>query len=272
MKNKLIEEYINWLSQDIYSLNKNNVDIFTTPFLDPINDCNQVKITYTSDNRIRISDEAYTYFMINHEFGINFRRSPQKVEQFQALMNMYLMELEDNELVRYCEEKEFAWALHYYSIGVSAIQNSFSGISFSRFNAFSIERNTELTKESELIHYVERGFINRKINYHRSVKKMGISGFNHKYDFSFGDNESVPKLLMKSPNALRPDNTQLMLFEWEDYLNTITNERPMLFIVANDKEQKIDRKIIKLIVNRENVEYCPLSEESNWMEECRKRA
>lgn len=271
MKQNLLGAYTSWLTQDIYSMNRDENGLFTTPFLNPLNDCNQVRITYTDNNRIRISDEADTIFTITHEFGINLKRSPNKVSKFRTLLDMYFMNLEDNELVRYCDESEFPWVLHYFSIGIMAIQNVFSNLNIVTQNEVSMI-NLQLKEQRDLANYVETGFLHRKINFRRSVKKMGLSGFNHKYDFSFGESESEPSILMKAPNALRPDNTQLMLFEWEDYLKTAPEKAPFLFIVANDTEQIIDKKIIKLIVNQDNVVYCPISDEANWMEECRKRA
>lgn len=42
--NIFVEKYINWLSHDIACMNRGDSGLFTTPFLNPINDCNQVKI------------------------------------------------------------------------------------------------------------------------------------------------------------------------------------------------------------------------------------
>ncbi|MGB4408239.1 MAG: DUF1829 domain-containing protein [Sphaerochaeta sp.] len=267
MINNFVEKYINWLSHDITFMNKGDDGLFTTPFLNPINDCNQVKITYTEDNRIRISDNADTYTTIMQEFKINFTNSPNKKALLESLMAMYNIRLEGSELVKYCIEDTFPWALHYFSIGIMAIQNNFSNakVQNCKMSSTYIDSN-----KIALYDYVESRFKNQKITYRTSIKRIGVSGFNHKFDFAFGDNFSVPAILMKTPNVLRQDNTQLMLFEWDDYLKTTREEKPRLFIVANDSIQKVDTKIIRLIRNWKNTSYCPVSEESNWMEECKR--
>lgn len=272
MKKELVQEYINWLSHDILTLNSAKSDVFTTPFLNPFNDCNQVSISFTKDKKIRISDDADTSFNISKTFGINLKRSPSKSAQMQSLLEMYLMKFEGDEIVRYCDESTFPWALHYFSIGIMSIQNQFSNIKYNVQYDISYS-SIQVAQKRKLINYVEEGFVHRKIDFRREVQKFGRSGFKHKYDFSFGADEAEPSILMKAPNALRPDNTQLMLFEWGDYLNTLSSsDKPTLFVVANDIEQRVDKKIEKLIVNTDDVLYCPISEESVWMEECRKMA
>lgn len=265
--NIFVEKYIAWLSHDIACMNRGDNGLFTTPFLNPINDCNQVRITYTEDNRIRISDNGDTHTTILQEFRINFTNSPNKKALLESLMSTYNITLEGSELATYCSEDTFPWTLHYFSIGIMSIQNNFSNAKVQNCSMSSAFNDS---KTIGLYDYVESSFIKHKIRYRTSVKKIGASGFNHKYDFAFGEDYSVPAILMKTPNVLRQDNTQLMLFEWDDYLKTTHEDQPRLFIVANDAIQKVDTKIIRLIRNWKNASYCPVSEESSWMEECKR--
>ena len=267
MIDKYVEKYIEWLSHDISFMNRGDSGLFTTPFLNPINDCNQVRITYTEDNRIRISDDSDTYNTILQEFKINFTNSPNKRALLESLISMYSISLEGTELVKYCSEDTFPWSLHYFSIGIMAIQNNFSN---AKVQTCSMNPASMDSYKIALYDYVESRFRKHKISYRASIKKIGASGFNHKFDFAFGEDYSVPAILMKTPNVLRQDNTQLMLFEWGDYLKTTFEEKPRLFIVANDSIQKVDTKIIRLIRDWENTFYCPVSEESSWMEECKR--
>lgn len=265
--NIFVEKYIDWLSHDIACMNRGDSGLFTTPFLNPINDCNQVKITLTEDNRIRISDDGDTHTTILQEFRINFTNSPQKQSLLKSLMSTYTITLEGTELVTYCSVDTFPWTLHYFSIGIMSIQNNFSN---AKVQNHSVSSASHGAGAIGLYDYVEASFINHKIEYHTSIKKIGASGFNHRFDFAFGEDYAIPAILMKTPNSLRQDNTQLMLFEWDDFLKTTYEDKPRLFIVANDAIQKVDTKIIRLIRNWKNTSYCPVSEESSWMEECRR--
>lgn len=267
MKEKLVQQYIDWLSRDIKTLNSEDNSLITTPFLNPVNDCNQVSISYTQ-TAIRISDNSKTSREILQDYRINIERSPAKKIKLESLMSAYCMTMENSELVRYCCEEEFPWALHYFSIGILAIQNSFSNI-LSQDS--SLSKSNTIKGNWKLYQRVENGFVSRKIKFIQTIKKTGASGFQHKYDFAIGRDENNPPILIKAPAELKQDNAQLMLFEWQDYLKTV-NHSPLLYIIANDTQRKIDPKIINLVKTWNNTVYCPLSAEDAWMDECRRVA
>lgn len=263
MKDKFVQQYIDWLSHSIRSLNSSEDSLIVTPFLNPINDHNQIKISYVNSS-VRISDDSDTCREISQEYRINFERSPVKKALFDSLINEYSMQMENYELVRYCKEEEFPWTLHYFSIGIMAIQNIFLNESNSQASPNYFE-----PKPWKLYQRIGNTFVVNKIEFRQAVKKMGISGLQHKYEFAIGKDENRPAILIKAPTELKQDNAQLMLFEWQDYIKTVKTS-PMLYIIANDIQKKVDHKIIKLISMHDNTVYCPMSEEDIWMEECRK--
>lgn len=251
MNASIITMYSDWLRNDLNLLNDHSKDGIVTPILNAMNDYQEISVSRLDDGSYRLSDDGNTMTTLRFEYGIDVTRGTVQQKTFESLCFQYNIErTEHNHLISHCIEADLPWTLHYMSFGLVAIHDMF-------FRRARKPRQAMRVKPMQT--YVEQTFLQAGIPFEKQVRTVGRSGLSHVFDFKVGQS-----VMVNAPDALKPDNTQLMLFEWEDYRKGL-EEDSLFYIVGDDRNQTIDRKLPKLIHSIEGAVFCPISAQQAWL-------
>ncbi len=252
MNTSIVNMYSDWLSNDLKLLNDHSKDFIVTPILNALNDYQEITVSKLQDGSYLLSDDGSTISAVRFEHRIDPTRGQVRQKVFESLCRQYNLErTEANHLVSHCTEEKLPWTLHYMSFGLVAIYDTF----FQR-----ARRASQVRQRKPVETYVEQTFLQAQIPFEKQVKTVGRSGLAHTFDFGIGQ-----RVMVNAPNTLKAENTQLMLFEWEDYRKGLGDDDPLFYIIGDDRNQVIDRKLSKLIRSIEGAVFCPISEEQAWL-------
>ena len=224
----LINEYTQWLKQEITFAKTGDFYEITTPFLDMNNDYIQI-YTKLSDDDIYITDDGYTLqVLLSNGLSISGKRK----ELLDCIVKQYGFSISKNlEISGSCSPRDFPLTKHLFVQCIMKVND-----------LFMVKKNTKL--ESIFLDDVTDFFTQKNIMASEQVSIIGKTGYSHSYDFIFARTRSHPERLCNAIN--NPDKSHInnAIFSWMD---TKENRRPdsQLILIVNDLDKRIPDSLEK---------------------------
>ncbi len=195
----MIEEYIEFLRQNIsYRQIEKGYEI-TTPFLDDNNDCIQIYVDDIQGEKIKLSDDGATISTLL-DGGIKLTQTRRQL--IYSVAAGYGVEVEDNELTIECKIRDFAQKKHALLQAILKIGD----IGFT-----SQSRVASMFTED-----VEEYFKSYQVSNMKNMSVIGKSGFIHTYDFVLPGDNHFSERFCNALNKPTKSNVSNMIFSWQD--------------------------------------------------------
>lgn len=217
--NRLLDEYLRWLRENLRAGEVEGGVVITTPFLDRHSD--EIEIFLQKQNGgFRIGDDGYTVRDL-HFGGVDLGKGARH-EQLVRILNGYGVQLDGEEL----------W--------VNATPNDFPQKKHNLVQAILAVDDLHVTAKEDVLQYfredVEEFLRQQDIPLFRDVKLSGKSGLDHHFDIGLPSDARHPERVLKAINTLRRDTAMTFAFSVEDVRNVRGHDALGAFAVVNDAE------------------------------------
>jgi len=217
--NRLLDDYLRWLRENIRAGEVEGGIVITTPFLDRHSD--EIEIFLQKQNgAFRIGDDGYTIRDL-HFGGVDLAKGARH-EQLVRILNGYGVQLDGEEL----------W--------VHATYNDFPQKKHNLVQAILAVDDLHVTAKEDVLQFfredVEEFLRKEDIPVFRDVKLSGKSGLDHHFDIGLSSDARHPERVLKAINTLRRDTAMNFAFSVEDVRNVRGHDALGAFAVVNDAE------------------------------------
>ena len=196
----LVDEYIDFLKQNItYKQVERGYEI-TTPFLDEKNDWIQLYISEINGEELILSDDGacLSYW---EDLGISL--TPKRNEQLNNILRTFGVSLShDNCLTTRCTVKDFAKKKHALLQAIIKVYDL----------SASAQTRTTIDFSKDVSDYFDKN----EIYYMENISIIGKTGFVHTYDFSLSRTKSFNERFCKTLNRINRVNVVNTLFGWQE--------------------------------------------------------
>lgn len=197
----MIDEYMDFLKQNIsYRQIEKGYEI-TTPFLDDNNDCIQIYVDDINGENIKLSDDGTT---ISNLLMGGLKLTQTRKQLLYSIVSSYGVELENNNLTIECKVKDFPSKKHALLQAMLKV-GDMSYTSQSRVASMFSEDVAEYFKSYNIPNI-------------QDISVVGKSGFLHTYDFVLARDANFCERFCNAIN--RPTKTTVFntIFGWQDTL------------------------------------------------------
>ena len=215
---KLINEYVNWLKNEITFDKIGEYYEITTPYLDNANDYLQIYVKQVGDE-ILFTDDCATIQNLKMS-GLQLTSS--RKEHIKKILFQYGVKLNGDELVAKCSVNDFAQKKHFFIQAMLRIDDMFY-MSKSKVNSFFLDD-------------VQDFFMEKEIYCTDNVQFAGISGFSHNYDFLLQRSKTKPERLCQAVNNPTRSSMSNILFSWND-TKPARKQDSQLIVILNDQKK-----------------------------------
>ena len=195
---KYIDDYVNWLKNEITFTQIGEYYEINTPFLDSSNDYLQFYVKQDGNN-IFFTDDGYT---LNDLENSGFKMTPNRKKQLTTILNQYGVRLNKKELVLSAPAIEFAKKKHAFTQCILKVNDLYL-TSRSKVTSYFLDDIQDFFQEREIYCFANMQFV-------------GKSGYAHNYDFAIQRTRNMPERLCLAIN--NPSRTSLSstIFAWND--------------------------------------------------------
>ena len=195
---KYIDDYVNWLKNEITFTQIGEYYEINTPFLDSSNDYLQFYVKQDGNN-IFFTDDGYT---LNDLENSGFKMTPNRKKQLTTILNPYGVRLNKKELVLSAPAIEFAKKKHAFTQCILKVNDLYL-TSRSKVTSYFLDDIQDFFQEREIYCFANMQFV-------------GKSGYAHNYDFAIQRTRNMPERLCLAIN--NPSRTSLSstIFAWND--------------------------------------------------------
>lgn len=212
---KYINDYINWLKNEITFNKIGEYYEITTPYLDSNNDYIQIYVKQ-EDQTICFSDDSYT---INTLKANGLQLTKTRKSQLDNILLQFGTELKGTELISRSSPNEFPIKKHMFVQAILHVSDMY------------------LTSRTKTISYfiedIQSYFASNDIYYTDNAKFTGKSGFTHNYDFVFQRTKNKPERLCLAINNSNKQNMSNTIFAWNDTKLTRKKDSSLI-VILND--------------------------------------
>lgn len=243
------DNYIKWLrDRTCFEEVRNGWVKVTTPHLDRHNDCLQFYVNSIGEDII-LTDGGYILDDLEAS-GVEIK-SPKRQKIFNEIINgLGVSVTNDNELTIHANSESFAVKKNNLIQAMLCVNDMFTLAKSSVANLFY--EDVELWLDDNDIRYVP------------SVKFVGKSGFDFRFDFVIPKYKDEPERIVQTINIPNKSNIEHLLFSWSDTKVT-RPEKSTLFAILNDSNCNISSSIQQSLDNY-NVVGVPWSERQEYTE------
>lgn len=193
-----IDEYANWLRNEITFTKVGEYYEINTPFLDIDNDYLQFYVKQ-NNNELFFTDDGYTINALEMT-GIRITQSRKK--QLLLILNQYGVQLNKKELTLKAPANEFAQKKHAFTQCLLRVSDM-----------YMTSRNKV---SSYFIDDIQDFFLQKEIFCMENVQFIGKSGFSHNYDFAIQRSKHKPERLCLAINNPSKSAMGNAIFAWDD--------------------------------------------------------
>lgn len=212
---RYIDDYINWLKNEITFSKVGEYYEINTPFLDTDNDYLQFYVKQDGDE-IYFTDDGYT---INSLEMTGFKMTKNRKRQLNHILSQYGVQLCKQELILKAPAKEFAQRKHAFTQCLIRVTDMYM---------------TSRTKVSSLfLDDIQDFFLQNDIYCMENVQFTGKSGFSHNYDFAIQRSKKKPERLCLAINNPTKTAMSNALFAWNDTKPSRKSDS-QLIVLLND--------------------------------------
>lgn len=221
----MINEYAEWLKQEISFSKIDDYFEITTPYLNSANDYLQFYVKLDGKN-VFFTDDGDT--IRNLEMA-GFQFSAARKEHLNQILNQYGIQLNDKELTAKSTIEEFPQKKHLFVQAMLRVDDMFA-ISKSKVTSYFLDD-------------IQSFFDSHEIYYTENVQFTGTSGFTHNYDFILQRSKTQPERLCQAINNPTKSNMMNVLFAWND-TKAVRKSDSKLIVFLND-ENTIAKGIVE---------------------------
>lgn len=193
-----IDDYANWLKNEITFSKIGEYYEINTPFLDTDNDYFQFYVKQDG-NELFFTDDGYT---INNLKTSGFKMTKARVQQLNYILNKYGVKLDDNELTLKASPKEFAQKKHAFTQCLIRVSDLYM-TARTKVNSYFLDDIQEFFSQNDIFCM-------------ENVQFKGKSGFSHNYDFAIQRSKYKPERLCLAINNPSKSAMGNAIFAWED--------------------------------------------------------
>ena len=193
-----INDYANWIKNEITFSKIGEYYEINTPFLDTDGDYFQFYVKQDGDE-LFFTDDGYT---LNSLEMTGFKLTKNRKQQLNQILSQFGVHLEKNELTLQAPAEEFAQRKHAFTQCLIRVTDM---CMTSRTKTFSF-----------FLEDIQDFFLENDIYCMENVSFTGRSGFVHNYDFAIQRSKRKPErlcLAINNPNKTSMGNA---LFAWND--------------------------------------------------------
>lgn len=195
----LVNEYLNWLKQELRATALDGSCQITTPFLDRHNDAIEIYIE-RKDGSLRLTDDGYTIRDLRAS-GMEFTTEKRKAH-LGTVLNGFGVRREGDEICVVGSLEDFPQKKHNLVQAILAVNDMF---------VMAEEHVLSLFKEDVAL-FLET----YRIPTFSDFKLSGKSGFDHKFDFGLPKTPDRPQRVLQAINNLAKDSTTSLAFALAD--------------------------------------------------------
>lgn len=193
-----INQYVDWLKNEITFSKIGEYYEINTPFLDSDNDYLQFYVKQDGDE-LFFTDDGYTL----HGLELSgFQLSPNRKIQLNSILTRYGVQLVDKELCLKAPARQFPQKKHTFTQCLMHVTDLYM-TSRSKTNSYFLDD-------------IQEFFVQNDIFCLENVQFTGKSGFHHNYDFAIQRSKSKPERLCLAINNPTKTNMGNALFAWDD--------------------------------------------------------
>lgn len=213
---RLIDEYLRWLKQEIQVTELEGSCQISTPFLDRHNDAIEIYVEML-DGSLRLTDDGCTISDLRAS-GMEFTTEKRK-GHLTAVLNGFGIKLDGEEIFVMASVDDFPQKKHNLVQAILAVNDMF---------VMAEEHVLSLFKED-----VALFFQAHQIPAFSDFKLSGKSGFDHKFDFGLPKTPDKPQRVLQAINNLTKDNATSLAFAIAD-VRVIRGDPLGAFAMIND--------------------------------------
>lgn len=217
---QLMDDYRAWLKEKttLRELNGSWVEI-TTPFLDRNNDALQI-YTRQSDGGYLLSDDSY----IIHDLeasgcGLG---TPKRQALLQMTLNGFGVKLNNEALETHATRESFPLRKHNLVQAMLAVNDLF-------YTSKSIVESLFL---EDVIAWLDEN----EVRYTPKAKFMGISGYDHLFDFVIPKSRHQPERILQAINRPSRSTAEMFIHKWSD-TRQVRPPESKAYAVLNDVDR-----------------------------------
>lgn len=211
-----IDDYANWLKNEITFSKIGEYYEINTPFLDTDNDYLQFYVKQDG-NDIYFTDDGYT---INSLESSGVKMTKLRKQQLICILNQYGVVLKGNELTIKAPAKDFAQKKHAFTQCLIRVSDLYM-LSNARVTSIFLD---------DVLGFFER----RNIFPTENVQFAGISGFYHNYDFVLQRTINNPERICLAVNNANRTAIGNIIFSWSDTKPSRKDKDSKLIVLLND--------------------------------------
>lgn len=213
---KLIDNYTEWLRNEITFKKTGEFYEITTPFLNSANDYLQIYVKQ-EDNEILFSDDGDTIHDLELD-GLLLTTARKKL--LKQLIFSYGIQLKGKELIARAPISMFPQKKHMFVQAMLSVDDMFM-TSKGKVSSFFLDDIKQFFEENEIYSS-------------DNVQFTGISGYSHIYDFLLQRSKHHPERLCRALNNATKSNMENVLFAWQD-TKPVRKTDSKLIIMVNDE-------------------------------------
>ena len=218
---KLVDEYIEWLRNNMSIVELEDACEITTPFLDRHNDHLQIYVQEI-DGQYLLSDDGYIIndlMMSGLDLGTDNRQNILK-----TILAGFGVNQVDDVLQIKAQSRTLAQRKHNLIQAMLAVNDMFVT---ARPYVFSMFRED-----------VEQYLRAHQVRFISSVSFIGRSGFTHTFDFAIPPSQDRPERLVKAINNPSKDNVSSLIFSWND-TREVREDDAIVYAMLNDQDRSV---------------------------------
>ncbi len=229
---KVVNQYLHWLKDNVSVRNVQGACEITTPFLDRHNDYIQIFVEKNGPDYI-LTDDGYTLGDLKSS-GLTITPEKRK-KTLQTIVNGFGVQIDDGDrLIVKTTAETIAQKKHNLIQTILSVNDMF---------VMAEERALPLFKEDVA------AFLDAKeIRYTPSFRLSGKSGFDHTFDFSIPKTRKRPERILRAINQLTKDATTSCIFSFRDVLE-VRDDQFEPFVFANDQQSNVSNENIGALKN-----------------------
>lgn len=196
---RLIDEYLRWLKEELKVRELDGSCEISTPFLDRHNDAIEIYVE-KKDGSLRLTDDSYTIRDLRGS-GMEFTTEKRKAH-LAAVLNGFGVKRENDEICIMGSVEDFPQKKHNLVQAILAVNDMF---------VMAEEHVLSLFKEDVALFLETHG-----IPAFSDFKLSGKSGFDHKFDFGLPKTIEKPQRILQAINNLTKDTVTSLAFAVAD--------------------------------------------------------
>lgn len=222
----LINDYANWIKNEISIQKTGEYFAITTPYLDRHNDYLEIYVKQEKDGTIELTDDGNIIDDLEMS-GVNILGTPKRKDMLNQILRKFSVTLSETTLRTRATEADFPLKKHLFVQAMLAVDDMFELRSENIKNFF--------------VEDVENYFKANDILFSKDFSLLGKTGSLYTYDFHIQKTKEKRERFCKAINKLRQDTRNLTIFNWIDTKEKRNDDSELIVIINDEDGQRLSQ-------------------------------